>query len=98
MHILTMDGVNVCIIYNLYWFCQMLHSSVVSLRPLTTWDSLYSCNYHGIFTTLCILLYISDVALQIVKSERWKEALRNITDNNGVVDTPLRKLIRKMPG
>ena len=47
---------------------------------------------------LCILLYISDVALQIVKSERWKEALRNITDNNGVVDTPLRKLIRKMPG
>ena len=43
-------------------------------------------------------LYCSDVALEIVKNDRWKEALRNTTINNDVIDTPLRKLIRKMPG
>ena len=46
----------------------------------------------------CTIFFFSDVALEIVKSDRWKEALRNTTNNNGVIDTPLRKLIRKMPG
>ena len=41
-----------------------------------------------------------DTASAIVKSNYWQEALRNHTLdlNTGRHDTPMRKLIRKMPG
>ena len=40
-----------------------------------------------------------DVAMVIVKSPKWASALRNVTkDQWEGHTTPLRKLIRKMPG
>lgn len=37
--------------------------------------------------------------MMIVKSPKWKAALRNVTESPwGGKTTPLRKLIRKMPG
>ena len=41
-----------------------------------------------------------DVANAILNSDKWKEALRNDTSNmkDGTRNTPMRKLIRKMPG
>ncbi|XP_060585014.1 transient receptor potential cation channel subfamily A member 1 homolog isoform X3 [Ruditapes philippinarum] len=38
-----------------------------------------------------------DVAMEIVKSSSWKHALRNTVIEKGMVNTPLRRLIRKMP-
>ncbi len=41
----------------------------------------------------------SEIALAIVKSSQWAHALRNTTDSPfGGTTTPLRKLIRRMPG
>ena len=41
-----------------------------------------------------------EVAQTLIKSDYWKEALRNHTLdlNSNRHDTPMRKLIRKMPG
>ena len=41
-----------------------------------------------------------DVAMAIIRSAQWKNALRNTTKDVAldVETTPLRKLIRKMPG
>ena len=48
---------------------------------------------------VCVTCF-RDVAMAIVNSTKWKEALRNETLdlNTGNRDTPMRKLIRKMPG
>lgn len=40
-----------------------------------------------------------DIALALIKSKQWKKTLRNTTVNQfGNCTTPLRKLIKKMPG
>ena len=53
----------------------------------------YAClyNYNVIFR---------DVATAIVMSEYWEEALKNeyLDPNTGLKNTPIRKLIKKMPG
>ena len=43
---------------------------------------------------LVILLFDSDVAMTIIKSDQWDQALRNCRGYS----TPLKKLIHKMPG
>lgn len=43
--------------------------------------------------------YFRDIALAIIQSKEWKSALRNSTISPlGEITTPLRKLIKKMPG
>jgi hypothetical protein len=45
------------------------------------------------------LVYCSDVAEAIVKSQKWKSALTNYTrSQNGEMTSPFRKLIQRMPG
>lgn len=40
-----------------------------------------------------------DIALEIIQSDQWKSALRNTSKSPlGKITTPLRKLIKKMPG
>ena len=41
-----------------------------------------------------------DIAIEILKSDHWKSALRNTSQSvhGNKVTTPLRKLIKKMPG
>lgn len=53
----------------------------------------------GLFPTSYLSAF-RDVAFCIVNSEKWKDALRNETLDliTGNRDTPMRKLIRKMPG
>lgn len=44
-------------------------------------------------------VYFRDIARVIIQSKRWKNALRNASVSAlGEVTTPLRKLIKKMPG
>lgn len=39
------------------------------------------------------------VAMEIVKSNQWEKALRNVTETpDGGYTTPMRRLISKMPG
>ena len=48
-----------------------------------------------------ILIFLCrDTAAAIIKSNYWQEALRNHTLdlNTGRHDTPMRKLVRRMPG
>lgn len=42
----------------------------------------------------------SDVVMYLIKSEFWKKVMSNayIDPNTGLRETPMRKLIRKMPG
>ena len=50
---------------------------------------------------MCVCFFtFRDAAVCIVRSKKWEEALRNETKhtNYKMKDTPLRKLIRKMPG
>ena len=44
--------------------------------------------------------FYSPVAMMIVMSDSWENALRHAyyDENNGLLVTPLRKLILKMPG
>ena len=56
--------------------------------------SIYKAN---LFKSISVFYY-RDVALEIVKSVAWKHALRNTVIEKGVINTPLRRLIRKMPG
>lgn len=52
------------------------------------------------FTTPCNgTLTFRDIAMAIIKCPQWAKALRNCTEAAwGGTTTPLRKLIRKMPG
>ena len=45
------------------------------------------------------IIMFRDVAEAIIKSPKWKYALRNHTvEQNGKETTPFRKLIQRMPG
>ena len=55
------------------------------------------------YCLLCSLCNDREVAEEIIKSEKWMNALASATvaeqtDGTKIADTPLRKLIRKMPG
>ena len=39
-----------------------------------------------------------DAALAILDCEQWKNALRNCTTEGNKMTTPMRKLIKKLPG
>jgi len=73
----------------------------------------YACNYYArmvVYQGLVIASYKlvligsglvasrREVASAIVKDKNWLDAMRNKTLEQGIVTTPMRKLILKMPG
>ncbi|XP_046573761.1 transient receptor potential cation channel subfamily A member 1 homolog isoform X1 [Haliotis rubra] len=85
----------------LHLACSSGHREVVQL--LLRWNA--SVTKRDINNMNCLDLAIennkSDIARQIIQSHKWMDALRHahITNKRGnvTIDTPLRRLIRKMP-
>lgn len=42
--------------------------------------------------------HLRNIAMAIIKSDQWESALRNTSTSHDQSTTPLRKLIRRMPG
>ena len=43
-------------------------------------------------------LSLREVALVIIQHDDWKQAMRNKTKEGNTINTPMRKLIKKLPG
>lgn len=52
----------------------------------------------GIVNTIALATYFREASMAIVDSEYWMSALRNCTVEGNKVTTPMRKLIKKLPG
>ena len=58
-----------------------------------------SLRYVCLTVCMSVIFICRDIALVIIQSKWWKEALRNTSKSPlGIDTTPLRKLIKKMPG
>jgi len=42
--------------------------------------------------------YLREVALVIIQHNDWRQAMRNKTKDGTTINTPMRKLIKKLPG
>ncbi|XP_046346459.2 transient receptor potential cation channel subfamily A member 1 homolog isoform X2 [Haliotis rufescens] len=83
----------------LHFACRNGHPAVVSL--LIEWDANATLPDSEGLNSLSIAIenHNNDVAMVIINSEVWKDALRHASLDivTGHFDTPMRKLIRKMP-
>lgn len=82
-----------CTLLTYGWPCTVLQlSSAISVR--------INCLRHFAIQAVCIIIPLyREVAMAIVKGSKWAAAMRNVTQEQwGGETTPLRKLIRKMPG
>ncbi|XP_071078636.1 transient receptor potential cation channel subfamily A member 1 homolog [Haliotis cracherodii] len=83
----------------LHLACRNGHPAVVSL--LLEWDANVTLPDSEGLNSLSIAIenHNNDVAMVIINSEVWKDALRHASPDivTGHFDTPMRKLIRKMP-
>ncbi len=91
-----------CIISPLAVF-EFLHSYRCMYHPVLQDCAHKYINYMYYEMTIiryCTNFQCRQVAMLIIKSPKWRQALRNVTPSSFVEGetTPLRKLIRKMPG
>ena len=47
---------------------------------------------------MCVCMCLRNIAMAIIKSDQWKSALRSTSICHGNSTTPLRKMIKRMPG